>query len=766
MTHSAKILLLSFLCTIAAGCATTPRVALEKPLRPAIAEPGPNAIESANTSDKSAGLRQASTPSLPEQGSNVAGTSVKISEPNLSGPPITASLADMPLPAFINEVFGNLLQINFQMDPSLGSKSDLVTLRLPSAQAPQDLYRLAVQLLREYGVGVSWDGALLTIAPSAQVQGKEPPLVISGRTLPDVPISHRPIFQLVELQAVRNRDVAGWLKMAYESPDLKIEEDINRNAIVLFGKPELVTQAVAAIKVLDRPFMRGRYSTRLEPAFVSATELSQRLIEVLGAEGYAVSNQVSQSSNTIILPVNSANIVLVFTADQALLSHVIDWGRSIDKPNENASGNSLFYYQVRNTKAEGLVNVLRGLTLSNAANAPTAAPVAGAAPNGAAPPPTNTAGASTGGRLTVDGPRNAIIFQGEASEWQRMLSLIRQMDKAIRQVMIEVTIAEVTLKDNEKFGVSWLAKDNHGRFGGSWASGVVAPVSAAGGLTYLLDVNGNNRAQLQAFADDNRVTVLSTPRLLVKSGEEASIDVGDEVPIITTQTTSSQQTGGTNNLLQAIQYRKTGILLNVKPTVYSDNRIDLEISQEVSQALDVLASSAVQSPTISNRSVKTSLSLRDGGSVMLAGLMSEELTRATDGVPHLKNIPVLGNLFKSQKKTKSKQELVLIIVPYIIESDSQAQAITQAMNDRLEYIDLPAPLALPAPTPAPPQAPSQAPLPAQTMPLPEEVAPASAESVPPPPVENASLTPAEPPVPPAAENKAPSADAPSSGTLP
>ena len=115
---------------------------------------------------------------------------------------------------------------------------------------------------------------------------------------------------------------------------------------------------------------------------------------------------------------------------------------------------------------------------------------------------------------------------------------------------------------------------------------------------------------LRAYANDQRVTILSTPRLMVKSGEEARIDVGTEVPIITSRNTSPQQTDGTSSLLQSIQYRKTGIILSVTPTVYSDDRVDLTLSQEVSEALPMPEGDSLGSPSIFNRSVGTSLGLQ------------------------------------------------------------------------------------------------------------------------------------------------------------
>ena len=188
---------------------------------------------------------------------------------------------------------------------------------------------------------------------------------------------------------------------------------------------------------------------------------------------------------------------------------------------------------------------------------------------------------------------------------------------------------------------------------------------------------------------------------MVKSGEEASIDVGTEIPTISSQTASVQQTAGTSNILQSVQYRKTGIILNIQPIVYSDNRVDLQIRQEVSEALPLGTDAAVKSPSIFNRAVSTNLSLRDGSSVLIGGLMSRRETRSDSGVPYLKDIPIIGNVFKSRGKTGNKTELIVMIVPYIVETDAQATALTRSVGDRYEMLELPsAPVKIPVPQPS------------------------------------------------------------------
>ena len=704
------------LVTVLGGCAAPERVSLPEPVQqPAsAARPAGEVLIEAEAARRPERLTQLPTPRPPGADSAASGLTVAENIPPLRNEPVNVNIEGVPVPAFINEFFGTILGTGFQMSPEVARMNDLVTLRTPGPQSPQAFYRLAVEVLQTYGVETRYEGGRLLFLPASKGGTFEPPLVLSGRTLPTVPVSHRPVFQLVELQAVRIPDVVQWLNTAFQTNDLRVIEDLNRNAIVLYGKPDVVRQAVDAIRVLDRPYMRGRTSTRLEPAFVDAQELARRLVDVLVAEGYGASlhtgQGVVQAASVIVLPVASANTVLLFAADPAVLAHAVEWARSIDRPNPTAGGTGLFYYRVQNTRAEDIVQTLNGVREAAAAlevrapvrdamssaEASAAGQVAGAAP---APGPTQAAagGSLAGGQLVLDAPRNALIFQGSSTDWGRLLPLVQQMDQAPRQVMIEVTIAEVTLDDNEEFGVSWLAKNDVGRFGGRVTSGVIGGAGGSSGLTYLLDVAGQTRAQLRAYAEDNRVTVLSTPRLLVKSGEPASIDVGTEVPTISAQTASLQQTEGTSNILQSVQYRKTGIILNIKPTVYSDNRIDLEIRQEVSEALPLGNDSVVQSPSIFNRAVSTSLSLRDGSSVLIGGLMSRRVTNSDGGVPYLKDIPVLGGLFESNSRRNNKTELVLMIVPYIVETDEEALGLTRSVADRYQMLDVPAAPVLPEP---------------------------------------------------------------------
>ena len=674
-----------------AACQTTPaKLKLPAPI------PAPQAQRALTASNghiqPKLGLTVGATPKVEVPTEAVNAVELTGQEPKLSGPPINASIESMALPAFINEVYANILHLNFQVDPAVAKLTDLVTLRVPKKTSPQDFYRLIATVLRSYGLATHWTGTLVQIEPVRATIGSEPPLIISGRALPSVPQSHRPIFQMVDLKYVRASDVVNWLKVAYKINGLTIESDVNRNSVVLYGKPSVVIQAAQAIAVLDRPYLRGHYSVRLTPAFMSARDLAAHLTEILNAEGYAASNVISPNTSVLVIPINSVNAVIVFAPSESILNHVIEWAHTIDKPAPTSGTNDFFYYQVENTRAADIADVLQGQSSSRAG--PGAAPMA-PAPGAAAAPQTSTSVGLGGiGQIVVDASRNGLIFRGSADEWARLLPLIKEMDKPARQVMVEVTIAEVTLDRNDQFGVNWQAgKWTVGTLGsstpttGTTGTTPTSTTSGGGGLTYLLDVAGQNRAQLQALAASSRVSILSTPRILVTSGSDASIDVGTQVPIITSQTTASQTTLGTSNLLQSVEYRNTGVLLTVKPTVLSNNRVDLDISQEDSQAQPISSGSGVNSPSIFQRKIKTTLTLRDGGSVVLGGLVSNQTTTGNSGVPFLKDIPILGNLFKSSSRDHQRTELVVIIVPYIIENSDQAEQITQDITKNLSLIN-------------------------------------------------------------------------------
>jgi general secretion pathway protein D len=165
---------------------------------------------------------------------------------------------------------------------------------------------------------------------------------------------------------------------------------------------------------------------------------------------------------------------------------------------------------------------------------------------------------------------------------------------------------------------------------------------------------------------------------MVKSGEEASINIGDRVPIITQTSTSTNSEFAP--VIQSVSYQETGVILDVKPIVHASGMVDIEISQELSEAVNT-ESSAINSPTIRTRSIKTTLSLKDGGSVLIGGLIRSNDAGGERGIPVLGRLPIIGNLFKGKNSEVRRTELMIMIIPYILNSPDEAESLVDELQE-------------------------------------------------------------------------------------
>jgi general secretion pathway protein D len=592
------------------------------------------------------------------------------------------NLQQVALPTFVQVVYAEVLKKNVSLDPAVMARPDLVTFKTGAGQTAAQVETAVRMLLKSYALSVVEVAGLVRVVPDNASQGDLPGIRF-GAALPDVPASLRPMFQLVPLQAVRQSDVTGWLRMLF-GDRVRVQEDSTRNAVLISGNPDNVKAALEALSVLDQPALKGRSSLTLTPAFWSADELARRLTDVLGAEGYAVHpvgqpiTQGGLRNPIILLPVSSLNQIFVFTQGDQVASHVVEWARTLDRPNERGIGKNFFTYAVKHKDAEQLAQTLDRVLGGNGGSSATAAANA----QGQAGATGASVASSRLSSVVVDRSTNTLIFQSKPDDYGQLLSLLQSLDKPTKSALIEVTVAELSLTDSAQLGFDWLA-------GQVKANGftLTAPngglVADSPGLNIqLFNGAGALRTAINALASNNRATILSSPRLLARNGESATIQVGDEVPTISAQQTTAVGGTNSNGLLQTVQYRTTGVILKVKPVIHSGDQIDLDVEQEVSEASQT-KTGVTNSPTIATRKVQTKLTLRNGGTVMLGGLISGSGSQGNSGIPFLKDIPVLGSLFASQARSGARRELVILITPYIANDSQEAEAISDTFRRSL-----------------------------------------------------------------------------------
>ena len=402
----------------------------------------------------------------------------------------------------------------------------------------------------------------------------------------------------------------------------------------------------------------------------------------------------------VLLALQGVDKVIVFAMDEPTLDHVEAWAVALDASRKDSIEEAVFTYEVRNTQAEELVETLNQMLGAGVGAAPArplredrardARGEGGESRGDGRETRRDTeqprAAGQAGGRIVVDRNRNMLLFRGSGKEWAEIRRVIERLDRAVPSVLIEVLIAEVTLADEERTGFEFLIRGALGSRGLTAGTRELAGGGlgiAAGGLSFTLDSAGETRAVLNLFYKDNRVVIRSRPRLLVKSGETASIDVGNEIPVVTRTTDSDQVVEGTTNVLQEVSYRKTGVQLEIKPLVQANGLVDLAISQQLSEALPSADTSLSGSPTILNRRISTSLTLRDGGSLLMGGLISGNQSGGTTGVPVLGQLPVLGRLFRTDAVQEDRTELMIMVTPYVIADHEEGWELTRRIREQL-----------------------------------------------------------------------------------
>ena len=595
---------------------------------------------------------------------------------------VDASVRELPLPDFIEVVFGEMVQVPFFTGPDVASREDtIVKMRTSGQLASEDFLELAIAALEEYGVSTVAEDGVYKLLDSASLRSRIPRF-IRARATPDTPGALRPLVMFVDLDAMGANEMVEILRQAFPDANrLKITANPRINVITLTGLPEDVDNAVRVIDQMDELAYAGTQLVRYSPKFVAAKQLADQMTQMMSIEGWQASSNPSVNRTVVAIPIEFTNDLFVFSKSPTALERARFWLSQLDQPSKVGDVPQLFVYAVQNVDAVLLADTVNAV-LSNRDRGPGIAAVTGVA-GGATP--TQTPSSRSGnipGSIVVDRISNRLIFSGSASDYARLRPLLEQLDRPPGEVLIMVTIAEVTLTDETQYGIQFFV-DSIGGTDFTAQAGTSGIGVGSSGLNVEV-FSGNVDLAVNAFASNSQVNVLSKPKLVARSGGAARLQVGTDVPVITSQRAASSQDGvGQTDILQSVEYRKTGVLLTIEPIVFSDNRVDLTISQEVSTVLPNNASE-ISSPTISNRNLDTQLSIKDGETVVLGGLIQNTTDDGESGIPVLKDIPIAGNLFRSNSASQTRTELLVLITAYILQDTDQKTGFTEQLIQDLE----------------------------------------------------------------------------------
>ncbi len=275
-------------------------------------------------------------------------------------------------------------------------------------------------------------------------------------------------------------------------------------------------------------------------------------------------------------------------------------------------------------------------------------------------------------RILASTRNNALLIYGTEAEYQQVYSVLRRIDIRAPQVLIEATIAEVTLNDQLQLGTKAYFKTKWGSIS------LNDKISASAGVFSIRQASPS--FAIEALQGVTTVKILSAPQLMVMDNEKARLQVGSTVPI---QTQAVQSTAtGSAPVINSIDYRDTGVVLEITPRVAAGGLVTLDLQQIVSSVAPT-TSSTINSPTFDERRVKSRVAAENGDTIAIAGLIRSQDTEKSSGVPVISRIPFVGGLFGSNSAGQDRTELLVLITPHVVNDGNDARNLTAALRNRL-----------------------------------------------------------------------------------
>ena len=621
------------------------------------------------------------------------------------------------LPGVVKAILGDMLGQNFTIAPGV---SGTVTLNVQKV-SPAAAFTLLEQVLSWNNARMVYSNGIYNIVPNDQALAGTvaprtgPPTMTRGFEVRAVPLRYISATEMEKL-----------LK-PYARPNAIVSVDPGRNVITLSGTSTELQNYLRTVQIFDVDWMSSMSVGVFPLQSGKATDVVSDLEKVFGEQGKSPVAGMFR-----FMPLEGANAVLVITPQPAYLDQIQQW---LDRIDSAGGGVRLYSYELKYIRAKDLAQRLSevfggsGGQGGDNGGAPSLMPGTqpvqindsgidggsrdagtadmGGSGNGGMGGDSTGSGSSIGSlslnqssggngavTLQVQGDKvgvsavdetNSLLVRASPQAWKSIREVIDRLDVMPMQVHIEAQIAQVQLQGDLNYGVNWYFNNAFGG-GPNLPTTPIAGLRSAtdGGANYTI-FSGSALAVISALDKVTDVRILSTPSVFVRNNSEADLNVGKNIPI---QSVSIDPTnGGTTQ--SSVQYLQTGKILKVRPRVTKDGMVFLDIVQEVSSADSVSSPCTGQqcNPAINVSKLKTEAAVQSGQTVMLAGLIDDQVERGSSGIPGLSRIPVIGGLFGTQKSNKSRSETIILITPTIVRNAQEAADLTDEYSRRFRAME-------------------------------------------------------------------------------
>jgi general secretion pathway protein D len=623
----------------------------------------------------------------------------------------------------VDAVLGQTLGLGYTIDDGVKGAIQLRT----SKPIPRgDVLPMLESALRASGTALVETDGLYHVVPLAAAKASVPRPRGAGGTVAGLAI------QVIPLQFASAKTLAETLK-PFVPKEAALNADAARNLMLAMGTGEDVRNLSELIGLFDVDYLRGMSYALVKLDYAAPKSVVNELHAVFGDPKAGPTAGVVE-----FVPLERLSSVLVVTSQPDYIQQAQAWIDRFDRQGDG-EGRQVFVYSVQNRKASELAAILDGVFGSGkttvgepASIAPGQTPMTisdmggqrmpamgggntfqsgsrtvgtGSTGDTRQPPALlGRIGASAGGngapgvmetitvrgegtvqteanvRVIADEANNALTVLATTQDYKKVGKALTQLDVLPLQVLIEATIAEVTLNDRLRYGLQWFLKSGDVSFTlSNLATGAVE--STFPGFSGVLNtLNGDVRVVLDALDEITKVRVLSSPQLMVLNNRTAVLQVGDQVPILTRSAVSVTDPGAP--VVNSVEFRDTGVILRVTPRVNESGMVTLDVQQEVSDVVPTVTSN-IDSPTIQQRFFESSVAVESGTTIALGGLIEDRRTNGDSGLPVVSQVPIVGNLFKTTTNEFERTELLVLLTPRVVRNTGEARRLTQELRERL-----------------------------------------------------------------------------------
>ncbi len=593
---------------------------------------------------------------------------------------ITFNFEGESLQAVVHFILGEILKENYVIAPGVNGKVTFATARPVSRK----------QILPILEMMLSWNNAALVrnedryhVLPQKQaIKGLLTPqleqaISSQGYQVMAVPLDY---ISPTEMEKILE---------PYAQEGAIVKADNARNMLFLAGNYAELNNYLKTIKIFDVDWLAGM-STGI--FYLERVDAADIIVELEALFGEGAENPLAGMFR--FLPLERLNAVMVITPQEDYLHKAEKWVKRLDRADADGASN-LYVYSVKNIKADDLAGYLNDVFGGSGGSSTSRKASGGSVTPGQEGREVSSSGATntrTTARRTSSGggdndihisaieDSNQLLIKAGVSDYEKILSAIKRLDIEPLQVLVELKIIEVKLDDEITHGMQLLFGEavntdpDSGPENKSWPYdfGTVSGSLGGGGVSYRF-LGTDAEARLNMLESEGRVALLSTPSMMVLNNKNATINVGDQIPI--TNVGSLNNTGNTSGTITNTRYIQTGVQVDITPRVNPGGLVYMEVSQDVSSPGP--PSTENGQPPISTRALNTEIAVQSGNTIVMGGLIQDDDRYSRSGVPFFSRIPLVGNLFGSKRSSNIRTELMVLITPTVIANPEQARLVTE-----------------------------------------------------------------------------------------